>query len=99
MASNSLLIPSYNVTKFTWNNDVSIGCADRSDFPGQLCSRVWNDSCDVGFHLISAKSNLSTVMFLTRQEGDDEGDIHIWVFEGTHPLHPDKTLTIKVFND
>ena len=58
---------------------------------------IWDDSCDVGFELKSAKTG-KVVIFALEKIDEDEGDIHGWWFVG-HPFHEFGEIKVLLIND
>ncbi len=94
--------PIIPASKFSWRG--TEGCTEASDLPGRFPSdlgRVYDDSCDVGFTMLSDRSGRSAVFCLDHVEKDEEGDLLFWRFRSVRRSHgadiPDMTVT--VFND
>lgn len=96
-------VPTYRGEQFTWSRGVagnSIGIAEASDldirtheFGGG--TRVWRDSCDVGFEVISHRTGRVKLFTFAQVLKDAEGDIIAWVFESAD----DSDIDIHILND
>lgn len=72
--------------------------AEASDFGGRLkLGRVFDDACDEGFSIVSAKTGKIAVFALYDHEEDGEGDLVSWIFRCVTPglTH----LKAVIFND
>lgn len=61
--------------------------------------RVWDDACDTGLTLISARTGREVVCAVEREERDGDGDL-LW--EELVPVHSSGArgaFTVRVFND
>lgn len=76
-------IPVYDARRFTWTGKV--GVVERSDLLRDFATQVWDDSCDLGFTVIS---------FRTGRELLFVGPIQVL----TGPDDDDSTSTTLVFN-
>lgn len=70
--------------------------ADASDLP-QL-ARVFDDACDVGLTLVSAKTGREVVFAVKHEERDREGDL-LWLELGPATTHRHFYGTVRIFND
>ncbi len=59
-------------------------------------SRVWDDSCDLGFWMVSARTGQRVLFVLASEERNEVGELVAWKFESYG--HEPK-LTLTVFND
>jgi len=72
--------------------------AEASDFGRRFeLGRVYDDACDEGFSIVSAKTGKIAVFALYNREEDGEGDLVSWVFRCVTPglTH----LKAVIFND
>lgn len=72
--------------------------AEASDFGRSFkLGRVYNDSCDEGFTIISERTGKPAVFALYNHEEDGEGDLVSWIFKCVTPglTH----LKAVIFND
>lgn len=58
--------------------------------------RIFDDACDVGFKIRSAKTDNTEVFVLTEIERDSDGDIAWWKFKS---LNAKLNVSVTVFND
>ena len=72
--------------------------AEASDFgPGYKLGRVYDDACDEGFSIVSAKTGNVAVFALYNYQEDGEGELLSCVF---HCVTPGLTnLKAVIFND
>ena len=61
-------------------------------------TKIYNDACDLGFILMSAKTGNERVVVLEDIEKDVEGDIQAWEFRSV-PVGDEKSFTVLIFND
>lgn len=60
--------------------------AEASDFGRRLeLGRVFDDSCDEGFSIVSVKTGKIAVFALYNHEEDSEGDLVSWIFKCVTP--------------
>lgn len=77
-----------------WDREARTFTADASDLNG--FGRVWNDSADTGFTLVSHMTGQEAVVVMTDEKIDREGDILWWDFA---PISRDHQFTVRIFND
>ena len=63
---------------------------------GTMFSQVFDDACDEGFELTSARTGMKVKMTLAKIHRDREGDLTHWEFIPYHNTSFDKLV---VFND
>lgn len=56
--------------------------------------RVWDDSADQGFTMVSTRTSAEVVFVLTEEIRDEEGDTRWWTFRSI-----DGRFTADLFND
>ena len=86
--------PSISSDLLTWS-----GCefsAEASDFNGLEMGRVWDDSCDLGFTVVSSKTGKRVVFVHAETVRDREGDIVATKFISVTPGYD---LRGTIFND
>lgn len=92
-----LLTPTPIISsKFSFKNNTFV--AEASDFGRNLdLGRVYDDACDEGFSIVSAKTGKIAVFALYNHEEDNEGDLVSWIFRCVTPglTH----LKAVIFND
>lgn len=74
-------VPNHSSNLFTWKGNS--GVADVSDL-GQsgnfkVWDRIYDDACDIGFYIVSAKTRKRVLFYMGKIDGDGE-DIHGWNF-------------------
>ena len=92
--------PTINTNRFSWHSAEKLFIAEASDLQLNL-GRVYDDACDIGFSLESARTGDTLVCAETAHERDGEGDL-LWT-EFT-PLnargYPTPELfTVRIVND
>ena len=74
--------------------------ADASDLSnGELFSRVWSDSYDVGLTLVNPSTGNEEVFYIDDTDKDEEGDITGWRLKPVNKALADRGITITLFND
>lgn len=92
-------VPRHPGCIFSWA--YGEGCADASDFsnppPGAppLCGRVWDDACDVGFFVVSHRTQESKLFTHSKSVRDPFGELLYDVYTS----HPDRVVQIRIYND
>lgn len=99
----------FRTSQFQFNRGTEVFTADASDFgPGAFQAifteqgRVYNDSCDVGFTLVSSKTGKKIIFVLAHTENDRDGDTQYWEFTpavGPAIAFTHIDLRVRVFND
>lgn len=94
---------SYPISTVRFNYDAGshMFMADASDLPKGLVRRVYDDACDEGFALKSARTGSVVVYTVSETKRDAEGDVTSWEFtpipehaaKMTHPAR------LVIFND
>jgi hypothetical protein len=92
-----LLTPNpISSTRFSFEGNTF--SAEASDFGRNISlGRVYDDACDEGFSIVSAKTGKIAVFALYNHEEDAEGDLVSWIFRCVTPglTH----LKAVIFND
>lgn len=71
--------------------------AFASDLQGSFkLGRIFDDACDEGFKIRSAKTGKTEIFVLTEILKDQEGDIQGWVFKA---LNRTLNVSVTIFND
>lgn len=88
--------------QFTYNPATRCFSAEASDFgPGGFANAlgpVFNDACDIGFVLVSAKTGEECKVVLDREVHNADDDLEAWVFVPVaRSLR--RLFTVKIFND
>lgn len=80
-----LLTPNpISSTRFTFTGNTFVAEASNFGRNFQL-GRVYNDSYDEGFSIVSAKTGKIAVFALYNHEEDGEGDLIKWIFKCVTP--------------
>lgn len=77
---------------------------DARLFIGEISSthgfgRVWNDSCDEGLTLVSARTGKHVTFAIVETIRDADGDITQWMLRPTPDSDCDADLGVVLFND
>lgn len=72
-----LNIPELNSNLFDYNGD-GVFLAEASELPSNFIARVYDDACDVGFEMVSAKTGNKALFLLDDIVEDAEGDLLCW---------------------
>lgn len=92
-----LLTPNpISSSRFTFSGNTFV--AEASDFGRDLkLGNVYDDACDEGFSIVSAKTGRAAVFALYNHEEDGEGELVKWIFKCVTPglTH----LKAVIFND
>jgi hypothetical protein len=78
--------------QFTYDAPTKNFAAELSDMNG--LGRVYDDACDVGFTMVSARTGRQVVFVLAEEKRDGEGDTLLWEYRSI-----DGEFTATVFND
>jgi len=89
-----------NSVRFTWDAKAKCFITMASDIGDENLSRLYDDSCDVGFQIQSKRTRACVGFYLKETKRDNEGDIECWEYE-ICPEFKKKCgeLTAIVFND
>jgi hypothetical protein len=60
-------------------------------------SCAYNDACDVGFYMVSAKTGRKALFIFRETLRDRDGDIVKWVWDAADPEL--EGVTVQIFND
>ncbi len=90
-----LQTPVHSTARFTWVPASKTFVAEMSDFNGAApFTRLYDDSCDAGLTLRSAKTGREVVCFLAGEDRNGEGELQGLRFQ---PLKPaDRALFNEV---
>lgn len=82
--------------RFTWLPGERLFVAEASDLPEM--SRVFDDACDVGYCLVSAKTQKCMVVAVDDEIRDSENELVCWVLR---PVARAKRnlFAVRVYND
>lgn len=76
MTTTALRPASVGTDQFTWVPADKMFVAEASSLP--RFERVWNDSCDEGLTIVSARTGEAVTFTVHHTEIDDEGDLLYW---------------------
>lgn len=85
-------VPIHSSRRFAWYGRRAVG--EISDFGQFFMGRLYNDSCDIGFRIVSSITG-KTVTFYLSGECMRDGGVESWEFSCLE----DKTLSATIFND
>jgi hypothetical protein len=78
-----LNIPTYSSDMFTWNKNRAV--ADASDFgslkergTNWIGSRLYDDACDIGFYVVSAKTGVKMLFTYVHDEDGYDGELQVY---------------------
>ena len=92
-----LLKPSpVSTDRFTYVAEVREFVAEASSLPP--FRRVWDDACDEGLTLISARTGREVVCAVVDLMRDDEGELTGWTLRPADPTDSG-LFTVRIFND
>ena len=92
----SVIANKISSNAFTYNSDLHAFYAEVSGLNGfNFLSQVFDDACDVGFAIESAKTGKSVVFIFTKTDKNDD-EILGWRFE-SYNFH--QKLTCLIIND
>lgn len=61
--------------------------------------RVYDDACDVGMTLVSARTGDAVVFAVTGEQRDADGDLMYWTLEPAPYQRNRPTCTVHIYND
>lgn len=72
-----------NSSRFLYHPDLRTFTAEVSELSEKFnfSQLLYDDACDMGFEMISAKTGENRVFLLTNHEQDVDGDTRYWEFE------------------
>lgn len=82
---------------FDYNREAGVFTAEASELPRFKLSQIFDDACDEGFAMVSARTGSLAVFVLLNQDDDVNGDILCWNFQCVTPGL--KNLRAVIFND
>lgn len=92
----SVLKPSrVSTDAFTFIPERNVFVAEASDLPP--FERVFDDACDEGLTLVSAKTGREIVFAVHREVSNGEGELLYWELRAATPN--ESAVTVRVFND
>jgi hypothetical protein len=78
------IAPKISSDKFDWQKDNKCFCAEASDLPQNFnfLSQVYDDACDAGFTMVSARTGAEVAFVFSHDDRDSSGeDVYGWNFE------------------
>lgn len=92
---SALTIPKHAGTLFDWKG--GHGVTEASCLGHPMMARVWDDACDVGFHVESQRTGRTVLFTLVRPEAVD-GEVVAWHFEA-YAVELRGKFKVTIFND
>jgi hypothetical protein len=84
---------------FTFDKTAGRFTTEASDILNSHMSRLWDDSFDFGFAIISAKTGVSVIFTYSDTEIDADGETVCWNYKGWDGDIKLAALTARVYND
>jgi hypothetical protein len=101
MTTTALRPAPVSTDQFTWVPADKMFVAEASSL--QRFERVWNDSCDTGLTLVSARTGEAVTFTVHHIEIDNEGDLLYWDLVPATNLaaivRGAEHVRVRVFND
>lgn len=100
-----MLLKPYRVStkRFTYNAVTNTFTAEASDLGSNFrLGRVYDDACDMGFTLMSARTGKEVVFYLSHTERDREGELLYDEFRAVPHQHVDamtECAKVVIVND
>ncbi len=89
-------IKEYSTDYFQWGEESRTFYSDASTLSrGEFMSRLYDDACDEGFRLISARTAVNQIVYLVDAQSNWSGDIIKWTFK---PLDKGCDFSVVVYN-
>jgi hypothetical protein len=88
--------------RFTYLKDEKVFAAEASDLPRNMLGRVFDDACDLGFTMISARTGVEMVFVQIDTLRDREGELMYHVFAPATPQNGAAAIAdvrVHIFND
>lgn len=84
--------------QFSFDQTTQTFTAEVSDLGRDFrFGRVYDDACDAGLTLVSARSGSQIVFCVEHEERDSEGDLLYWVLRPVSRQY--RHLTVRLYND
>ena len=104
MLNETKIIADKISTKFfPWYENTRTFLSEASDLPKGFNpqSQIWNDSADLGFVLVSEKSDHKLLFTFVGNDYDSDGDVDGWLFKATQQLNKllDTDVDLLIIND
>jgi hypothetical protein len=93
--NNRLTVPIHPGNVFNWEG--KSGSVKVSQFTPVWSSRVWSDSCDKGFEVVSHRTG-AKILFTLHRTIKNVYDVVAWEYRSYDPWGKDR-FTITVLND
>lgn len=91
MKQPDFIIPVYTSDEFSWKN--GHGITDASDLIGPLStsarwagSRVWNDSFDIGFYVVSCRTGVKMLFTYVHDDDCYDGEYQVYANDADHRI-------------
>ena len=101
MTSNRLYLTPISSKHFTVSRKMGCLVTTASDLPSLKMQRIYNDACDTGIAIISARTDV-VVYFYLNEVRRDEGGITSWNFKVLPGVDEERANGIKsvvIYND
>jgi len=85
-------LPVHDGRLFSWLGKTATAEVSTVALRGHA-GRVWQDSCDVGFYVVSHKTGARKLFVETSARRDGSGDVMSWIYQSNDGI------TIELFND
>jgi hypothetical protein len=96
-------IEPFDSNQFSYDKSDKTLIAEASDLNDRHLQQIYNDACDVGLAIRSAKTGKIVTYHMTNEHKDNEGDIQFWDYEPTtesiRRVPECLGSKLKVFND
>lgn len=89
-------MPIHPGSHFVWEGRT--GTAFASDLPEHFASRIWNDSCDVGFFVRSERTGAVKLFVRESMIKNAEGEVVGDEYVSESGKNASDRITVKVFN-
>jgi len=104
MQETKLIASKISSKYFEWLKVSKCFAADISSLPrsARPKGQIWNDSCDVGFVMVSEKTNRELIFFFKETDMTADGEIAGWQFVASHAFNKgviDSDITCLIVND
>lgn len=86
-----------STNRFTYHSGTATFVAEASDLGRDPFGRVWDDACDIGLTLVSARTGAQVVFAVAGEARDGEGDLLYWDLLPADRNAP--ALKVRVYND
>lgn len=96
MKPSNVIGPEVSSTLFIYVKESNALVAEISDIQEDLFGPLYNDACDQGFVVRSARTGVAVPYYLASTHKDREGDITHWTFQ---PATRGISTYVTIYND